>query len=262
MADKKLVEYTKLRPRELVERRGECPVAYIGLGVLEWHGFHNPLGLDGLKADGVAVYLAEKIGGVAMPPLYWGEVRSDLCELVVDPSVSKWLPPYIKTDHTEEICREMKLNKADFQKDAERSEETGWELYESLLIRIFFQLETLGFKVIIPIPGHFPLIPPCRRAIEAYAGKGGRSRVFLLEDHMFADDGRAGDHAAKFETSIMMALYPKLVNMSELNDELSEPNLGVIGPDPRVYASIEFGKEILQKFEKIIRTFLESQTQF
>ena len=260
MEENTIVEYIKLRPRELVKKREETPVAYIGLGVLEWHGFQNPLGLDGLKADGVAIHLAKKIGGITMPPLYWGEVRSDLCELVVDPSVSKWLPSYINTDQTVEICKEMKLEKSDFLEDAKRSEKTGWELYERLLIRIFFQIETLGFKVIIPIPGHFPLIPPCKRAIEAYVNEGGKSKIFMLEDHMFADDGRAGDHAAKFETSIMMALYPELVDMNELDTDLSEPNLGVIGPDPREHASLEFGNEILEKFETIIRRSLKENS--
>ncbi len=260
MGKNEVVEYIKLRPRELVKRREKMPVAYIGLGVLEWHGFHNPLGLDGLKADGVAFHLAKKIGGITMPPLYWGEVRRDLCELVVDPSISKWLPPYITTDQTAEICKEMKLEKSGFLEDAKRSEETGWEFYERLLIRIFFQIETLGFKVIVPIPGHFPLIPPCKRAIEAYSNEGGKSRVFILEDHMFADDGRAGDHAAKFETSIMMALYPELVDMNELDTDLSEPNLGVIGPDPREHASLKFGNEILKKFEIIIGRYIKENS--
>ncbi|MDD4495068.1 MAG: creatininase family protein, partial [Eubacteriales bacterium] len=116
----------------------------------------------------------------------------------------------------------------------------------------------LGFKVIVPIPGHFPLIPPCRRAIEAYLNEGGRAKVFLLEDHMFADDGRAGDHAAMFETSLIMALYPELVDLNELDSDLSEPNIGVIGPDPRKHASMEFGHEILDKFEKLVRDYLKT----
>lgn len=46
---KEVIEYHKLRPEQLVKRRTEMPVAYIGLGILEWHGLHNPLGLEELK---------------------------------------------------------------------------------------------------------------------------------------------------------------------------------------------------------------------
>lgn len=259
MEREEIVEYIKLRPRELVKRRDKMPVAYIGLGVLEWHGFHNPLGLDGLKADGIACHLARKLGGVAMPPQYWGEVRSDLCELVVDPAVSKWLPAEITSDHTESICREMKLKKTDFIEDAKRSASLGeWKFYENLLIRILFQTETLGFKAIILLPGHFPLIPPAARAIKKYQKQGGKAKIFILEDHMFARDGRAGDHAAKFETSLMLALYPELVEMGELDKDLSKPNLGVIGSDPRKYAGAEFGNEILSRFEEIAHNYIKS----
>lgn len=43
------VVYRYLRPKQMVERRDAMPVAYMGLGILEWHGLHNPLGLDGVK---------------------------------------------------------------------------------------------------------------------------------------------------------------------------------------------------------------------
>lgn len=70
-----LVEYHLLRPRQMIERRNAVPIAYIGLGILEWHGMHNPLGLDGVKANGVACYLARKLGGLVMPPQYWGNTE-------------------------------------------------------------------------------------------------------------------------------------------------------------------------------------------
>jgi len=259
MKKEEIVEYVRLRPRELVKRREEMPVAYIGLGVLEWHGFHNPLGLDGIKANGIACLLAKKLGGVVMPPQYWGEVRRDLCEMVADPAVSKWLPAEISCDHTMKICSAMKLKKNDFEEDAKRSASFGeWELYENLLLRMFFQTETLGFRAIITLPGHFPLIAPAARAVEKYERQGGKARIFILEDHMYAPDGRSGDHAAAFETSLMMALCPELVDMSELGEDLSEPNIGVIGPDPRKYAGVKFGNQILNRFEEIAHNFIKS----
>ena len=37
-----------LRPRQFVALRDECPVLYVPLGTIEWHGRHMPLGNDAL----------------------------------------------------------------------------------------------------------------------------------------------------------------------------------------------------------------------
>lgn len=39
------MEHHLTRPQELVAQRRRLPVAYLGLGILEWHGKRNPLGL-------------------------------------------------------------------------------------------------------------------------------------------------------------------------------------------------------------------------
>jgi len=51
------VEYQYLRPRQMTARRDAVPVAYMGLGILEWHGLHNPLGLSGDHAAAVETSL-------------------------------------------------------------------------------------------------------------------------------------------------------------------------------------------------------------
>lgn len=251
-SEKQIVEYIKLRPKQLLGRRKEMPVAYIGLGILEWHGLHNPLGLDGLKADGVAVYLAEKLGGVVMPPQFWGDNRSDICELVFNPEVSG----LVSFDHTKNIISEMKLKKKDFMEDAKRSKKNGsWENWENIMVHTFFQIQTLGFKAIIPIPGHYPLFIPLDNAIEKYKNQGGKCQVFSIRDDMY-DKDYPGDHGAKFETSLMMALSPELVDMKQLDDDTNNPNWGVLGDDPRIYASEEYGRKILKKFEVIAGDFI------
>lgn len=40
------VLYEELCPAEFQERLQACPVAYLPLGTLEWHGPHLPLGAD------------------------------------------------------------------------------------------------------------------------------------------------------------------------------------------------------------------------
>ena len=50
-----------------------------------------------------------------------------------------------------------------------------------------------------------------------------------------------GDHAGKWETSILMALYPELVDLSLLPQEEDAELIGIMGEDPRK-SNLEFGK--------------------
>ena len=254
---KPILEFHRMRPKDMVKRRAQKPVAYLGLGILEWHGLHNPLGLDGWKANGIALHLAEQLGGVVMPPLYWGDNRQEICELVFDPAVSSWLPEGT-IDHTRPIMEIIGLDKSAFQADADRSRQNGgWRLWEELIVHILFQIQTLGFQSIVLIPGHYPLFGPLNRAIAAYQQKGGTSRALMLTDKMYSDEYDAGDHAAAFETSLMLALAPELVNLDELNPDPAVSPVGVLGEDPRQYASREFGEKILAKMTSLVVEWIQ-----
>ena len=58
------------------------------------------------------------------------------------------------------------------------------------------------------------------------------------------------DHAAKWETSNMMFLYPELVDMAALGDGPLAPKMkppdGIGGLDPRKHASAEVGRRNVQ----------------
>jgi creatinine amidohydrolase len=252
------VEYDRMRPRQLVARRERLPLAYVGLGILEWHGLHSPLGLDGLKAHGVACYLARRLGGVVLPPLYWGDNRNEICERHLDPTIQE--TPLDALDHAAAICEHMHLTKAAFAADAGRSLQAGgWALWQQLVVHLLFQAETLGFHMVVAIPGHYPLLEPLQAAMMTYAQQGGHSRLFVLGDHLYAEDGQAGDHAAAFETSVMMALEPDLVDLAELDTDMSRPNIGVVlGPDPRSTASATYGRAILDRFVDVMREQLHA----
>ena len=58
------VQYERLRPAQIVERREACPVAYLPIGTIEWHGEHNPVGLDTLKMHALLAECAGEIGGL------------------------------------------------------------------------------------------------------------------------------------------------------------------------------------------------------
>jgi len=242
--NKDYVAHHTSRPYQIKAAKEKLPVAYIGLGILEWHGEHNAVGLDGVKADGVAIHFARKFGGVVAPPLFWGDFRERIAEIV-----------FIEEcfDHTVPICEMMGYDKASLVKNARRGElYGGWALWITLMTHILFELESFGYKSIVPIPGHYPLISPLNLAIERFKLEGGTCDVYPITDKMYDNIGESGDHAGKFETSLMMAMFPELVELDRLDGDLSKVNIGVGGEDPRVHASAEFGQEILAKFDSLL----------
>jgi creatinine amidohydrolase len=66
------VEFELMRPQEIAEERARCPLVFVPLGPLEWHGPHLPLGTDGLVAYAVAVEVARRVGGVVLPAYFVG----------------------------------------------------------------------------------------------------------------------------------------------------------------------------------------------
>ncbi|MGB9620498.1 MAG: creatininase family protein, partial [Armatimonadota bacterium] len=66
------MRYEEMRPDDCKRARDAAPIAYIPWGAHEWHGRHNPLGLDTLKAHGQCLALCAEAGGVVFPPVYCG----------------------------------------------------------------------------------------------------------------------------------------------------------------------------------------------
>src|SRR5262249_31715737 len=113
---------THLLPHQFRERKNECPVAWIPLGTLEWHGRHLPLGVDGLIVEGLCLRAASEIGGVVFPPLYYGDHRGITVEAVADPDV--WpAKGVLSFDHREVCCDELGVSLAGVTANAVRDDE-------------------------------------------------------------------------------------------------------------------------------------------
>lgn len=65
-------KWEELTPSEFVAAVQERPVAFVPLGLLEWHGEHLPLGTDMLKIYGIVLEVARRTGGVVLPPTFYG----------------------------------------------------------------------------------------------------------------------------------------------------------------------------------------------
>jgi creatinine amidohydrolase len=232
------VRFVEMLPHELVPARTARPVAYLPLGTLEWHGGHLPYGYDGVKADALAAVFAERTGGVVMPTVWWGDHRGILAEVVFGPDPR----PSFVYDHRPAICSALGLTPQAFAQDAERCEveEGGWMLYESVLTHACHEIEVLGFELILPIAGHYPLIEPARAVAKSY---GGSARIHpFIEAELVADQGFKGDHAGTWETSLMMVLRPDLVMMDRILTFDDDEAVGAPFTKPHRTASRELGQ--------------------
>ncbi|MFH0964682.1 MAG: creatininase family protein [Planctomycetota bacterium] len=247
------VRYEELRPRDIVVARKRCPVAYLPIGGVEWHGVHLPVGNDTLKAHALCVRIAELTGGLVFPPLFWGENR-ERALMEINP------------ESCAGIAGEMGLPREDFLSGYmhESADESDFA-YTRLLVHCMHEIASLGFKVIVISAGHYPLIHHARAAIELFElhrryQRPVKAWAFTGFELVREEFPHAGDHAAHWETSLLMELRPELVDLTALPGDPTVTLVGVSGLDPRVHASREIGargvEAISVKVAEKVRTML------
>lgn len=113
---------------------------------------------------------------------------------------------------------------------------------------LFEKLKKTGFRVIIGVSGHNiqEQIDMINRALEPVVADGTVKGTGIWEVSLSVSEESDTDHAAKWETSNMMFLYPELVDMSLLGHkpismDMSPPH-GMGGLDPRKHASAATGE--------------------
>jgi creatinine amidohydrolase len=244
------VQYERLRPAQIASIRKECPVAYLPIGTLEWHGEHNPVGLDTLKEHALLIHCARAAGGLVFPPLYYGEQRErQLMEL----------------NFRDEISAKMGLPPENFapgymyQSASEQNTN-----YHHHLIHIFHEIKSLGFRFLIVGAGHYPLLGHSRAAASIFHATQGKEKprmnVFCMSgyDLVKGQFEPCGDHAGKYETSLLMYLDPGMQDLSLLPSDRNVRPLGVSHNQPQD-SSAEFGKTAV---EAIVRAIKERVDEF
>lgn len=196
--DQREVRLEFLHPKELKEARAACATIFQPLGTIEWHGAHNVLGLDAVKAHALCVRAARKGGGVVAPPLFGGVGGlSEPHTFIMDPEddvFSRLLRPWL-----EQLCREMARD---------------------------------GFRAIIILTGHYGAAQQIvvRETAVRMSRALGIPVLGTPEYWLALDAGYTGDHAAWGETSLMMHLFPDTVDLARLG---KAPHQGVSGRDPK-----------------------------
>lgn len=222
------IKYEESRPARMRTMIKEYPVAYVPLGALEWHGEHSPLGVDGIKARALCEAAAARTGGVVFPAMFWGAFDT---------------MPFPFTFHFKAAGLRRQVR-------------------ETLV-----QLEGFGFKVIVMLTGHYPptqvkmLKKECRRF-----NKRGEAKALGVPEQAFATDmDYYGDHAGMWETSLMMAVRPELIDLAAMPAGLSVierlKKYGVMGKDPVAKADAGLGEKavlhIVENLARAVNTVLE-----
>ncbi|QHW34788.1 creatininase family protein [Paenibacillus rhizovicinus] len=213
-----------LRPGELLAIQERFPVAYLPLGTLEWHGRHNPLGVDAIKAERLCMEAAKLAGGVVMPAIhfaadaYWDAGFG--IGYGMDATAGYALPGSFYGIET--------------------------SLFVSLVVNACRNYLNRGFKLVVLVSGHNPSIQQNVLDEVCYACKTdeGAEPVCFTMDYLLMepdDPLRASDHAACIETSMMLYLNGERVNMGANAGHVRE-HLGVGGARPYSEATAEEGE--------------------
>ena len=193
--------YERLRPAQIEAIRAEYPIAYLPWGALEWHSYHAPIGLDGMKAHGLCTAMARQTGGVVLPPVY------------------------IATDTIKPL--------KGFKHTLEHAEDT----IKTLCREFLEQLADEGFKVLIIMTGHYGGVhqDAAGRYRQRICGRAPRPKGLGLPDKEPMEGHFNGDHAAIGETSFQLLFDADLVDLSLVPQDRA-PTLdddGVWGDDPK-----------------------------
>ncbi len=206
----------RLSPQQIEARLERASVAFLPLGSLEFHGPHLPIGLDALTASGICLAAAERAGGVVLPAMHQA----------------------VGGEHTSYPWTLMSRSP---------------EPIEALLAETLERLDEFGVRRFVILSGHFAgeqrdLV---ERVASAWNARSASSRAIARTLGQAPDPPVPPDHAARFESLLLQALSPELVDLSRLPDPDASPAPtgedpfgsdrhrpdhplhGVFGPDPR-----------------------------
>lgn len=186
------IQWERMLPAEFRAAMATLPIVFLPLGTVEWHGEHNALGLDALKAHELCVCAAHRAGGgVVHPALYGGMGGLDKPATVVMEGEYAWentlLRPWL-----EKLCSEF---------------------------------QRIGFKAMIILTGHYGHNQQIVvRETAARMAERLQMPILGLPEYWLAHDiGYWGDHAGIGETSLLWHLHPTLVDMTRIR---SDPDYG------------------------------------
>ncbi len=211
--------YDRMRPVQIEEILEERAIAYIPWGAIEYHGSHNPTGLDTIKAFHMCIDLAKEVGGLVMPPI------SAAANLI------KSYPGVKFPKHSIEFSE---------------------KLIKLFCEEYFEQLAEQGFKIVVLLSGHAgePHLQILRDVAKEFNQKYPKKHFWsLAEFDILPDDLLVANHSALGETSLQLYYAPETVDLNSLpkDRDIKLEIDAVSGKDPRP-STAAHGEKIVNAF--------------
>ncbi|MEK3721482.1 creatininase family protein [Paenibacillus sp. FSL H8-0034] len=186
-ADSKVL-WAELFPAELIERQQQCPIVYMPLGLCEPHGQISAFGLDTFKAEYLCTRVARQVGGIVAPSMNYHVHETGPSAKFLEANVGEHnpymssVPPYVFYH---------------------------FFLYQ---LRSFYNA---GFQSAVILSGHGGAhVHDLRKISRMFQEKTGMN-IWYGTDFDLVEGTYKGDHAGKYEISMLMHIRPDLIDPSK-----------------------------------------------
>ena len=224
--------YDRLRPNQIEAIHNKRPIAYIPWGAIEYHGSHNPTGLDSIKAFNMCIDLAKEKGGLVFPTINMAA------------NLIKSYPGVHFPKHSLEFSE---------------------NLIRLICEEYFEQLVLQDFKIIVLLSGHAgePHLEILRTVAKEFNQKHPDKHFWAFaEFDIIPSELLIANHSALGETSLQLYYDSETVDLDTLPKDraISLELDAVSGQDPRL-STKEFGEKIVKSYLKNASIIMEELIQ-
>jgi creatinine amidohydrolase len=189
MSDRE-VRFELLRPRALREELVRCPLVFLPVAPIEYHGPHLPVGTDPINATQCALEACRRLGkGVVMPTLFWGTERER----------PDWMLKSLGFEKGDWVVG------MDFPTATWKSHYYQEHLFGLVVASTVEMLISQGYKAIVVVNGHGALnqLETLDRLAKHYSHTTDAKVVWRLAFALDVSEKNLVGHADLFETSLM-----------------------------------------------------------
>lgn len=209
-----------LRPGQLNEEQGRCPLVFVPIGPLEYHGPHLPVGMDAINATQCALEACRRLGkGVVHPTLYWGTERER----------PDWMLESLGFKRSDWIIG------MDFPTAIWKSHYYQEHLFAQVVANVVEMLIAGRYKVIVLVNGHgaWNQLETLDRLAKHYSHSTDTLVVWRLAFTLDVSEKNLAGHADLFETSMMLYYQKSAYDSDSIVDltQLPERSVPIHYPD-------------------------------
>jgi creatinine amidohydrolase len=205
IVDEREIRFELLRPAQLRAELERCPLVFLPVAPLEYHGPHLPVGTDPINAAQCALEACRRLGkGVVMPPLYMGTERER----------PDWMLESLGFRKGDWVVG------MDFPTATWKSQYYQEHLFGLVVASTLEMLISQGYKAIVVVNGHgaWNQIETLERLARHYTHTTDTTVVWKLAVTLDVSEKNLAGHADVFETSLMLYYEKEVFGGKKLVD--------------------------------------------